>query len=685
MTNVQENDLQSLIKRETEINNKYMNKRDYEISAFIPDVNRIRKFNTTPIGCTLTNPLYSEDTKSPTMTLVGKQMTPNQCKMEAAIHFSNNNPVQPIKSSGNVLYSLVKVPGNKNQKNANVYDCYVSTNTTGFDAPLPKPPTIYKFNLIEQPPLWSTTAPPSSDNLVILSNKYDNGIGNLIIKSNNSNYIIAKLNNIGLSNKSLISSYRSKYFNEIVADTTSKYPIKNHYINIGKPKGYTPFSYIRLKLYERNNNIQLDLRRCLEDGRIYDKYTIFSIISPTDAVANSNWKYEYENNNCKEYIDASGETIIRNSLITKNCKFKLKINEFGNLSLVYCKNPCTYGNNVVGFSEENARYLHSLEVPTTFNHIYYNEKPIHKLTTIKNTDNILTYNASNPFTKYNDYAPKDISSDTTSKSAYKCKQECLTDPACDYYYNYKVDNREYCQKGANTNNATIIPSQLLNPIQVHNGKIQSSTLNIKNKVLDISNIHLDSSDNIYLAPSNNNMYNNNIPTMYHTNYTLFSNSTISNEPIPKYLGRLNDPEVRQFMKDRNAFMLGKKASSNVDHIESFTCTNSSDGCLYDISGEIARLKDVRSKYVQDVLTSQSNHAQIQSGVKNMNELYATLSTEPKDKYELNTLPLEKTPTIVDAANDDINEMILQQNNMYILGTIASASLIITAILLSGSD
>ena len=90
----------------------------------------------------------------------------------------------------------------------------------------------------------------------------------------------------------------------------------------------------------------------------------------------------------------------------------------------------------------------------------------------------------------------------------------------------------------------------------------------------------------------------------------------------------------------------------------------------------------------------SNYIDIGNNIIRYNTLHKKLSNNNK-KYEFNeydintdiykTNILQKTPSIVDAANDDINEMIMQQNNMYILGTVASAALIVTAILLSSSD
>jgi hypothetical protein len=63
-------------------------------------------------------------------------------------------------------------------------------------------------------------------------------------------------------------------------------------------------------------------------------------------------------------------------------------------------------------------------------------------------------------------------------------------------------------------------------------------------------------------------------------------------------------------------------------------------------------------------------------------LRTDLSNDPS--YKFNTTDISKEKTLLDGRQDDINEMLLQENNMYITGAIATLSLIIAGIMISTS-
>jgi hypothetical protein len=142
----------------------------------------------------------------------------------------------------------------------------------------------------------------------------------------------------------------------------------------------------------------------------------------------------------------------------------------------------------------------------------------------------------------------------------------------------------------------------------------------------------------------------------------------------------------------------KISYSEVEPFNSYNpaqCGITENGCADDITkNKIGPLNTALSGLQTNTMKVGSNYIDIGNNINNYNALHKKLSNNSK-KYEFNeydantdiykTNILQKTPSIIDAANDDINEMIMQQNNMYILGTVASATLIITAILLSSSD
>ena len=142
----------------------------------------------------------------------------------------------------------------------------------------------------------------------------------------------------------------------------------------------------------------------------------------------------------------------------------------------------------------------------------------------------------------------------------------------------------------------------------------------------------------------------------------------------------------------------KISYSEVEPFNSYNpeqCGITENGCVDDITkNKIDPLNTALSGLQTNAMKVGSNYIDIGNNIIRYNTLHKKLSNNNK-KYEFNeydintdiykTNILQKTPSIVDAANDDINEMIMQQNNMYILGTVASAALIVTAILLSSSD
>jgi hypothetical protein len=121
--------------------------------------------------------------------------------------------------------------------------------------------------------------------------------------------------------------------------------------------------------------------------------------------------------------------------------------------------------------------------------------------------------------------------------------------------------------------------------------------------------------------------------------------------------------------------------------------------------QIKPLQDIDTDYTNNINNIKSNYDAISTKIGVVNNLRGTLSNDPNNKYEYNpsTLPYyngvggcvttdstnrsvigpcgDKKPTMQDGLNEDVKTIILQQNSIYILGSITAASLLILAIYL----
>ena len=116
------------------------------------------------------------------------------------------------------------------------------------------------------------------------------------------------------------------------------------------------------------------------------------------------------------------------------------------------------------------------------------------------------------------------------------------------------------------------------------------------------------------------------------------------------------------------------------------CTSETpDGCNQYISNNIQSLNNAYSGYYENSSKVGTNYTDLSNNIDTYNATYQDLSKNAKYEFDPSAGIQQSSSNILDVANADINEMVLHQNNMYILGTVTSASLLIAAILLSGSD
>ena len=78
-----------------------------------------------------------------------------------------------------------------------------------------------------------------------------------------------------------------------------------------------------------------------------------------------------------------------------------------------------------------------------------------------------------------------------------------------------------------------------------------------------------------------------------------------------------------------------------------------------------------------------NYNYLTQNIATYNTLYTTLNNDAKYDFSGNVLLYtDQKPTLSDGLDDDLKTMILQENNLYILGTITMATLIIGLLIIS---
>jgi hypothetical protein len=120
-------------------------------------------------------------------------------------------------------------------------------------------------------------------------------------------------------------------------------------------------------------------------------------------------------------------------------------------------------------------------------------------------------------------------------------------------------------------------------------------------------------------------------------------------------------------------------------------SNKNSNCIDVIQKKkIDPLLKVMNKYNENQKIINNTYKRADQLIDENNELkeVMTYNNLQKKKYKYSSdvdIFKSNEATIADGVNDDINEMLLQQQYMYTLGTIASATIVILAIMISRSD
>jgi len=100
--------------------------------------------------------------------------------------------------------------------------------------------------------------------------------------------------------------------------------------------------------------------------------------------------------------------------------------------------------------------------------------------------------------------------------------------------------------------------------------------------------------------------------------------------------------------------------------EQYNMLNDLVGKYQSISGDLVDYNELKDELITGIKTSDGSKVD-----RRLNEY---------NDYDGTKLDIEKIPTVKDAAKEDIDTMIVQQNNTYILGMVTVTTLLITSFL-----
>lgn len=548
------------------------------------------------------------------------------------------------------------------------------------------------YNVISHGEIWNGLN-PATESSIIGSVQSANGITSLSLTDNGQLNIMT-----GSANA------------KTLFDVNHYHDLNNNPVNNSYTGQQYLFLYLRGENFDTNsNNASVTLEVWRWDGGWNHISNVFNQINVTDSVPSLEWANQCRFGCCNQntmlpyilswnagWIYKTGITRT-STMISWDGRFKLTISadqNAPNVTLYYAKKPCqntktdATDNKFVytNIDEGNTRFLYKINVEPKMNKMFYANDLNATLQQIPNNNTVLK--SVNQFQKVaSGLAPSsvsstDVMSDPNNNSLQACQLNCANDPDCDYLYYYSKgdsgNQKKYCTKGKNSSTNILPFSQnLITPIQSGSG-ISSSDLYIKDKQINI--------DCTVKNPiQSNDLFNYSDYNMY-SHHTLLPTKITATAQIPGYV---QEEEYKDWFKDQRKMLYG--TSGFVGSMEGFngfdptSCTdpaNSSIGCINFIkNNKIDPLKKMNKQYTDINNNIASNDTYLASNIQKYDQMYTDLSNNPNAHYRDATSDLlNPDVTAADAVKNDLNEMIIQQNNMYIVGTIATASLLLFAIL-----
>jgi hypothetical protein len=447
-------------------------------------------------------------------------------------------------------------------------------------------------------------------------------------------------------------------------------------------------------------------------GLLLDDNGVLSVITPngnqTVSQSNSKLGQPMANNNLAIYkyrnkvsntLQIKENSILNSSnspfLISSNNVFKLSITSSGNLVLYQttssCNNVKVEQNKTVHYtaaSYDNSQYLYQVNSDEKMNNLFMvnNQKNENSLLPIEvnqsNTISTKSYNF------YRGYYPGENDIPLAKKLSQKqCEETCNNDAECKYYYSYvSSDKNNYCI----TKNDSYFPNQLI-PKQPNND-MKYSKLYVRNNIPKLN----DDDPRSKIKLTNTSNY-----TAFVDHQLLADKEFIIEDPKNIGYNGLNSTLQKQLITNWN-YQKGKGQPLKETFDNYGYQTSNNVGNVSANAGDSENLPQrIIDKQINPMIQISQDYSNLQQNINNnyydiSNSLYKItnadnsgirdiLSNDPKNIYDFSGNYLNyytKKPKKEDALKEDVNIMVLEENNLLMLGTITIASLIIGSIYFS---
>jgi hypothetical protein len=322
-------------------------------------------------------------------------------------------------------------------------------------------------------------------------------------------------------------------------------------------------------------------------------------------------------------------------------------------------------------------YLYRIEGDPKMNNLFMINNNDKNILHVPHNDTILT----NSYIEYNDKYPLVTEQDKSTRLSQKdCNKKCDNDPNCKYFYSYTKNNTKYCI----TKDDEYFPNQLI-PKQP-NENLRNSTLYVRNKVPKLSdtdaryNLNTINTNNYksysdyeliidkeLIIPDKHNIgyngLNNEIKDQFIKNWEYIKGNGPTKENFDNHNYNYNVP-INSGNPGSNASIPDSIITNQIDPLIKISQDYSElqknvNDKYYDISNSIYKIKNNNNTGIRDILSNDPNNIYDYNG----------------NLFKYNT----KKPQKEDALKEDANIMILEQNNILMLGSITVAALLIGAV------
>ena len=418
-----------------------------------------------------------------------------------------------------------------------------------------------------------------------------------------------------------------------------------------------------------------------------------------------------------------------NYLISWDGRFKLSLSTDSgttNLNLYYSKKPCqntttdeASGAKVVytAQTEGPAQYFYGVSVDSKVNKMFYANDLSQSLQYVPSNPNTILKTFG--YTSIGSYVPPPNKTlqpgdkmNPPNDQLSDCELKCSNTQGCDNFYYYQKGSDNYCTLGTPATNGGILPTGQIGtpgPINVPqpNSNIVNPSLYISNKNFDmgsdcmVQSIHVNNitsydNTNNYLKHTINNSPLNTVQPLGYIQEKEYLDWDCK-EKKTKFGSDYKCPDVTKCLGSvrKEGFSEMKNENKDMNMVESFnnynmnSCTTDGAqvGCVnYIENNKIKPLLSANTQFLQTLSDLSNNNVHLSTSISQYKDISYDLSNNVNAHYWDTTDDhlINPVPTLLDTANSDTNTLMMQQNNMYIAGTMTTATLLILAIMLGST-